>query len=106
MRPAALDDRRLLSRCLEGNREAWEKFVTRFSGLVYKSVKDTLSTKGVSFNREDIEDLHNSLFLRLFENSCKKLRQYQGKNGCSPASWLRVVTVRTDTESHQRQGCS
>ena len=94
MRPTARQDKRLLSQCLTGDRDAWEKFVTRFSGLVYYSVRNALSTRGDSFDREDLEDLHNTVFLRLFENNCRKLRQYQGKNGCSPASWLRVVTVR------------
>ena len=94
MRPTAQEDRRLLSKCLAGDRGAWEKFVTRFSGLVYISVRDTLSSRGTFFSREDFEDLHNTVFLHLFENNCRKLSQYQGRNGCSPASWLRVVTVR------------
>jgi len=94
VRPTAREDRRLLSKCLAGDRGAWEKFVTRFSGLVYISVRDTLSSRGTFFSREDFEDLHNTVFLHLFENNCRKLSQYQGRNGCSPASWLRVVTVR------------
>ena len=89
------EERRLLSKCLDEDREASEVFVRRFSGLVYHSVRQTLVAKGIPFSREDIEDLHNTIFLNLFENRGRKLSQYQGKNGCSLASWLRVVAVRT-----------
>ncbi|MFO7985903.1 MAG: sigma-70 family RNA polymerase sigma factor [Desulfatiglandaceae bacterium] len=88
------EDRRLLTKCLEGDREASALFVTRFSGLIYHSVRYTLAVRGIPFTRQDLEDFHNTIFLRLFEGDCRKLRQYQGKNGCSPASWLRVVAVR------------
>lgn len=88
------EDRHLLSRCLDGDREASELFVRQFSGLIYHSVRHTLAAKDIPFSNEDLEDLHNTIFLHLFENRCRKLSQYQGKNGCSLASWLRVVSVR------------
>lgn len=88
------EDRRLLSRCVEGDREALELFVRRFSGLIYHSVQHTLTAKGILFSSQDLEDLHNAIFLHLFENRRRKLGQYEGRNGCSPASWLRVVAVR------------
>ncbi len=94
MKTSVQEDRRLLSRCLDGDREASELFVRRFSGLIYHSVRHTLAAKGIPFSSEDLEDLHNTIFLHLFENRGRKLSQYQGKNGCSLASWLRVVAVR------------
>jgi len=98
------DDRKLLSECLAGNREASERLVRRFSDMVYRSVQYTLLTKNVSFNRQDLEDLHNTVFLRLFEQGCKKLRQYQGKNGCSLTSWIRMITVRTVIDHLRKKG--
>ncbi|MCF8086654.1 MAG: sigma-70 family RNA polymerase sigma factor [Desulfotignum sp.] len=89
------EDRLLLSRCFSGNRKAAETLVRRFSDLVYGAVQYTLMSKQVSFNTYDLEDLHNTIFLRLFENDYKRLRQYQGKNGCSLGSWIRMVAVRT-----------
>jgi RNA polymerase sigma-70 factor (ECF subfamily) len=97
------EDLRLLSACLAGDRGAWERFVRRFSGLIYYSVRYALTSKGISFSPEDLEDLHNAVFLHLFENRCRKLSQYQGKNGCSLASWLRVVAVRR-VLNHIRDG--
>lgn len=98
------EDRRLLSECLAGDRKASETLVRRFSDLVYRSVQYTLMTKDVSFNKFDLEDMHNTIFLRLFENRCKRLRQYQGKNGCSLASWIRMIAVRTVFDHLRKRG--
>lgn len=105
MKTSVKEDRRLISRCLDGDREASGLFVRRFSGLIYHSVRHTLTAKGIPFSSEDLEDLHNTIFLYLFENRGRKLSQYQGKNGCSPASWLRVVAVRI-VLNYIRDSCS
>lgn len=89
------EDRRLLSKCLQGDRKASEILVRQFSGLVYKSIQYTLMARHVSFNRYDLEDLHNTVFLKLFDQNCKKLRQFRGDNGCSLASWIRMISVRS-----------
>jgi len=102
--PTPDEDRRLLSRCFSGDRKASENLVRRFSGLVYKTVQRTLLTKNVPFSKQDMEDLHNTVFLKLLEHECKKLRQYRGKNGCSLASWIRVVTVRTVLNHIRKKG--
>jgi RNA polymerase sigma factor (sigma-70 family) len=98
------EDRQLLSKCLAGDRAAADSLVHRFSNLVYKAVQNTLLINQVSYTREDVEDLHNTVFLHLFENKCKKLRQYQGRNGCSLASWIRLVAVRIVLNELRRRG--
>lgn len=95
------DDQRVLSQYLAGDSEAGERLVRRFSDLVYKTIQYTLYTKQVCFHSEDVEDFHNMVFLRLFDHGAKKLRQFQGKNGCSLATWIRVVAVRM-TLNHLR----
>ena len=98
------EDRELLARCLAGNNKASETLVRRFSNLVYQSVQYTLMVKHVSFNSHDLEDLHNTVFLRLFEQDCRKLRQYQGKRGCSVATWIKTIAVRTVLDSLRKKG--
>lgn len=88
------EDLRLISACLAEDRKASECFVRRFSGLIYYSVRHVLTSRGIPFCPEDLEDLHNAIFLHLFENRCRKMGQYEGRNGCRLASWLRVVAVR------------
>ena len=98
------EDRELLLRCFSGDRKAAEILVRKFSSLVYRSVHYTLMAKHISFDRSLLEDLHNTVFLQLFESKCKKLRQYKGKNGCSLASWIRLIAVRTALNHLRKKG--
>jgi RNA polymerase sigma-70 factor (ECF subfamily) len=104
MNSSLTEDRDLLSRCFSGDGEAAENLVRRFSNLVYKAVQHTLIVKHVRFNKQDLEDFHNTVFLRLFANDCKKLKQYRGENGCSLATWIRLITVRTVLDHLRKKG--
>ncbi len=88
-------DQEILEGCIAGNSEAIEAFVKRFSDFVYRSIQHALTVKDISFNRTDLEDLHNTIFVKLLEKRCRKLRQYKGKRGCSLLSWIRLIAVRT-----------
>ncbi len=98
------ENRELLSKCFSGDRKSSENFVRRFSSLVYKSVQYTLMTKQVPFSQQDLEDFHHTVFLKLFERGFAKLKQYKGKNGCSLASWIRIITVRTVLDHLRNKG--
>jgi RNA polymerase sigma-70 factor (ECF subfamily) len=87
-------DRQLIDQCVAGNRYAAERFVRTYSDLIYRSIQQILRSKNVRFVTQDLEDFHHDVFLKLFENRCRKLSQYQGRNGCSLKTWLRVVGVR------------
>jgi len=104
MKHSPEENRQLLSRCFAGDRKAYEIFVRRFSDPVYRAVQYAFKVKFVSYGTSDLEDLHNTVFLGLFEDRCKKLRQYQGKNGCSLATWIRIVTVRTVLNHLRKKG--
>ena len=88
-----LSDRELLVGCLKGDLKMRELLVLRFSNLVYATVQGVCKYYHVSYNQQDLEDWHNSIFVCLFDKSCWKLQQYQGANGCSLASWVRVVSM-------------
>jgi RNA polymerase sigma factor (sigma-70 family) len=90
-----VDDRQLLDGCLNGDSLMQELFVRRFSKLVFSSVAGVVKAKAAGFSQQDLEDLHNTVFVQLFERNCRKLRLYAGKNGCSLASWIRMISVRT-----------
>ena len=104
MRAPFGEDRQLISKCLSSDRRAWEAMVRRFSNLVYQTARATFLAKQISFSRQDLEDLHNTVFLRLFEQGCARLRLYQGRNGCTLASWIRIVTVRTVLNYIRKKG--
>ena len=90
----SIADQEILKLCIDGNHKAREEFVKRFSDPVYKWIQYTVTARRVPFSQQDLEDLHNTVFMKLFERRCKKLRQFKGKNGCSVFSWIRLITVR------------
>lgn len=98
------EDRNLVARCVAGDRGGAEILVRRYSDLVYRSVQYTLTARHVAFTRYDLEDLHNTVFLNLFERGRRRLAQYQGRNGCSLASWIRLITVRTVLDHLRKKG--
>lgn len=87
-------DQKNLKKCISGDKRAQEEFVRHFSDPIYKWIQFTLKARHIPFSRQDLEDMHNTVFLKLFEKRCKKLRQYKGKNGCSVFSWIRLITIR------------
>ncbi len=89
------EDLNLRDRCVAGDAEATEQLVRQYSGLVYHSIQHALRLRQVFCSPADWEDLHNTVFLQLFEHGCRRLRQYQGKSGCTLASWIRLIAVRT-----------
>ena len=104
MNTVSHNDRHLLEGCISGARGAGESFVRKFSDPVYRTVQYTLTVKHVRFSRNDLEDLHNTVFLKLLENNCKKLRQYRGEKGCSLASWIKIVTTRIVLNELRKKG--
>jgi len=98
------NDRELIAGCVSGSKDALEGLVRKFSDPVYRSIQYALRAKDVRYSREDLEDLHNSVFLSLFESRCKKLSQYKGKNGCSLHTWIRLITVRMVIDHLRKTG--
>ena len=97
-------ERQLLARCIAGDRQASDIFVRQYSDMVYRAVQYTLLNRNVRFTSMDLQDLHNTVFMSLFEKRCHKLRQFKGKNGCSVATWIRIITVRTVLNSIRQKG--
>jgi RNA polymerase sigma factor (sigma-70 family) len=98
-----LTDKQLVAGCLDADTAVQEIFVRQFSNLVYAAILGVVKAKSVVLSQCDIEDLHSTVFLQLFEKRCRKLGQFQGKNGCSLASWVRMISVRTVLDHLRRR---
>lgn len=97
-------DHQLLQRCGIGDSAALAELVRRFSDVIFRTIQFSLHRRNVSFTRTDLEDLHSTVFLGLFENQCKKLRQYRGTNGCSVKTWIQLITIRTVIDHLRESG--
>lgn len=82
------DDRRLIDRILRGDRAAQEEFVHRFGGLIYA----ILRANGLS--AEEKEDLFQQVFLRLWDQDHRRLRQWRGGGGGKFSSFLGILVAR------------
>jgi DNA-directed RNA polymerase specialized sigma24 family protein len=91
----APQEKALIARCIQGNKDAWRDFICRYSSLVYYIIQKVLYGSHCDAAREEIDDLHNDIFLSIIDNNGKKLSQYEGKNGCTVSSWVRMIAVRS-----------
>jgi RNA polymerase sigma-70 factor (ECF subfamily) len=89
----AMDDLRFVQACVKGDKQSWDEFLSRYSRLIYNYIYSVLAVKGRSLPTEQIEDIFQEIFYSLIKDNYKKLTSYQGRNGCSLASWLRQVTI-------------
>jgi len=88
-----MDDLEFVRRCSEGDKQSWDQFVEKYSRLIYSYIHSVLKLKGVSPSKENTDDIFQDIFVLLTKDNFRKLKTFQGKNGCSLASWLRQVTV-------------
>ncbi len=89
-----MDDFNLIRNCIAGDKKSWDQLVEKFGRLIYDSIIRTLRKFGRQVRQEDLEDLHQNFFTDLLDNDHKVLKQFEGRNGCSLASYLRVIAVR------------
>ena len=94
----------LLQACIQGDTSARARLVEEYSGIVAYGVSVIFQQFGRPCRREEIEDLSQDVFVALFDQDARKLRQYQGRNGCSLASWIRVVANRMTIDRLRREG--
>ena len=87
-------EKTLLAGCLNREKTAWDAFVLQYSSLVYHTIRKTFSLYHTEPRTELVEDLFQEFFVSLLRDNFKKLRQFRGDQGCSLASWLRLVASR------------
>lgn len=89
-----MNDLILIRSCLGKEKKAWDNFIDQFSKLVYSSIIGAFNKYGAKINDDDIDDLHNDVFLAFLEDDFHVLRIFEGRNGCSLASYIRTIAVR------------
>lgn len=99
------EERELLERVFDGNKQSYEGLVRKYTKLIYNSIYRTLELKGYKIAPDLVEDLHQEVFLSLIDADFRKLRTFKWDRNCSLATWLCVVTrnlvlnfIRTDTK--------
>jgi RNA polymerase sigma-70 factor (ECF subfamily) len=76
-------DAQLVSRCRDGDADAWNEFVERFSRYVY-----AICSRGFRLAQQDAEDVFQEVFARAFE----RLSELRSDDAVRP--WLAQLTRR------------
>jgi len=84
------DDKELVSRCRQGEDDAWRELVDRFGPRVYAIAYH------FTLKREDAEELSQEIFLKLFEN----LHRYDG--GFPLVAWILSVSRNLCIDRYRR----
>jgi RNA polymerase sigma factor (sigma-70 family) len=80
-------------RCANGDRQAWEEFLIRYSRLIYTYIFSSARSSGAVLSPQEKEDIFQEIILSFIDNNCRKLKSFRALNGCTLASWLRQVTI-------------
>lgn len=89
-----MNDLEFVQKCAAGDKRAWDEFVDKYSRLIYNYIHSVFNLKAQQrFNRENINDLFQEIFVSLAKDNFRKLKSFKAKNGCSLASWLRQVVI-------------
>jgi len=91
----------LLRRVTGGEQAAFDELTKRYSSFVRTCIHKTLHQYSFTPVREDVEDLHNALFVSLMEDNFRRLRQYQGRAAFE--TYLKIIIIRQVVDFLRRQ---
>ncbi len=95
-------DRVLVERCLAGDPEAWRGLTTRFTPSLSRKIRWVLTRFAGGDPGPDLDEVLQNVFLRISENSCRILRDFQWR--CSLETYLKTVASACAIRYLQREG--
>ena len=93
---------KILSKCLQGQKWAWDAFVEEYAPVIFAAVQRILRSHGLSGQEQTVEDISQDVFLRLINNDFHLLRSYDPARA-SLATWLTIVTRSTTIDFLRRR---
>ena len=96
-------DREFLRYCLSLGKEGWQELIGRYCHLIYGSIYAVAHKYGNRWPANAVEDIFQEVVLSLFEDNCRRLRSFKGKNNCSLGGWLRQVAINHAIDYLRRQ---
>ena len=85
-------EKNILRACLrEGDMEG---LVREYGGLISATVRKTLKLAGMLTSEQDVEDGAIEVYIRLFSDDCRKLRQFDPEK-LSLGGWIKLIANQT-----------
>ncbi len=92
----------LVAAAVADARGARERLFQEYAPAVHATISRYLARRGRG--RLDLaDDLTHEVFLALFRDDARRLRRFEGRNGCSFGGWLRVVALRLAIDVLRRE---
>ncbi|MEE8154649.1 MAG: sigma-70 family RNA polymerase sigma factor [Phycisphaerales bacterium] len=76
--------------CLEGDKQAWDAFVQRYSGVIYAAVGRVGGSRSAGSTGRTTEDVAQEVFVRLIKDDYRLLRKFEPQRA-SLETWLTLV---------------
>jgi RNA polymerase sigma factor (sigma-70 family) len=87
------EEREILHECIY--EQQCERLARQYWNLIYRTVEKTFIFKNAPLVREELEEVHQDVFVQLFDDNCRRLRQYKEDGGCNLAGWIILIANRT-----------
>ena len=91
----ALTDLDLLGEVLARSNDAWNEFVRRFRGLIYRCVSKVICKYESVLASEDINEIFAEVLFNLMRDDMRKLRAYDPNRGSKLGSWIGLLSINT-----------
>jgi RNA polymerase sigma factor (sigma-70 family) len=79
-----------------------EGLVREYGTLIKATIRKTFRLVGISIVTEDVEDVCMEVFVRLFDNNCKKLRQFNPEK-LRLSGWIKLIANQTTIDEIRRK---
>ncbi len=97
-----MTDRELIQACIDRQDGSWERFIEKYSALVYhviwKALRSEAHHMGVS--GVEVEDVAADVFAQVVAADFKLLRTFRWR--CKFSTWLGIITYRTTRQAIHR----
>jgi RNA polymerase sigma factor (sigma-70 family) len=93
-----MNEKDLISRCIEHEEAAWTEFLKRYSDCIYGSVVNLLKKYSVD-SYEMAEDIYAAVIEKLLDDDCRALRNFKWNSKVT--TWL-ISISRNKTYDHLR----
>ncbi len=82
------EERRLILACVEGDANAWNAFVERYSPFLFASIRKTLARRKGFFTPDEAESLYQDVFWELYRNDRRALASFDGRSKLTTYLWV------------------
>jgi RNA polymerase sigma-70 factor (ECF subfamily) len=88
-----MDDLEFVRQFIEGESQARDQFIKRYSRLIYNYIQHVLGVKGFKDPSSYADDIFQGFIAFLIDEDCKRLRAFKAKNGATLATWIRYLAI-------------